>query len=83
MEEKVVKASLATYFHGITEEISLAEVGPDGLPVLRKLLADRTFPRRDNGGCLILVVDRGALIRARSSGSSPATKVPEPCLVVT
>ena len=48
MEEKVVKASLATYFHGITEEISLAEVGPNGLPVLRKLLADRTFPRRDN-----------------------------------
>jgi hypothetical protein len=32
----------------MTEEIALAAVGPEGLPVLRQLLADPTFPRRDN-----------------------------------
>ena len=33
LEEKVVRASLATYFHGMTEQIALQEVGREGLPI--------------------------------------------------
>ncbi|MEE9125738.1 MAG: hypothetical protein V3U11_01230, partial [Planctomycetota bacterium] len=42
------RAALATYLHGMTEEIALAEVGPEGLATLRALLSDPAFPRRDN-----------------------------------
>jgi len=48
LDERVVHAALGTYFHGITPEIAQEEVGPDGLPTLLALLADPTFPRRDN-----------------------------------
>ena len=47
-QERVRRAALATYLHGMTEDIALAEVGPEGLPVLRVLLSDSDFPRRDN-----------------------------------
>ncbi len=46
--EWVRRAVLATYLHGMTEEIALAEVGPEGLATLRALLSDPDFPRRDN-----------------------------------
>jgi len=46
--ERVRRAALVTYFHGMTEEIALDEVGSEGLPALRALLADPDFPRRDN-----------------------------------
>ena len=46
--ERVRHAALATYLHGMTEEIALGEVGPEGLPALRGLLSDPDFPRRDN-----------------------------------
>ena len=48
IQQKVLQASLATYIHGMTEEIALQEVGNDGLPVVRRLLQDPQFPRRDN-----------------------------------
>lgn len=48
LETSVRQAALATYFHGITEEIALREVGRDGAPVLLRLLAEPGFPRRDN-----------------------------------
>ena len=46
--ERVRQAALVTYVHGMTEAIAVEEVGPDGVPALRRLLADRDFPRRDN-----------------------------------
>jgi len=48
VEARVLRAALATWIHGITDEIALGEVGPEGVPVLRRLLADPAFPRRDN-----------------------------------
>jgi hypothetical protein len=48
LEERVRDAALATYVHGMTREIAESEVGVEGLPVVRRLLADRDFPRRDN-----------------------------------
>jgi hypothetical protein len=48
LDERVVHAALGTYFHGITPEIAQKEVGPEGVPTLLALLADPTFPRRDN-----------------------------------
>ena len=40
--------ALKTYIHGITDEIAQSRIGPQGVPVLLELLADPTFPRRDN-----------------------------------
>jgi hypothetical protein len=48
LEERVRSASLTTYVHGMTRQIAESEVGAEGLPVLRRLLADPDFPRRDN-----------------------------------
>ena len=48
LDQRVVQAALGTYFHGITPEIAQREVGPEGVPTLLALLADPTFPRRDN-----------------------------------
>jgi hypothetical protein len=42
------QAALATYFHGMTQEIALDRVGYNGVPVLRELLRDPSFERRDN-----------------------------------
>ncbi|MBD3868983.1 MAG: hypothetical protein IFK94_12725 [Acidobacteria bacterium] len=46
--EDVRQAALTTWIHGITEEIAYEEIGPEGVPFLLELLADPTFPRRDN-----------------------------------
>ncbi len=46
--EEVRQKALATWIHGITEEIALAEIGQEGVPVLLELLQDPAFPRRDN-----------------------------------
>ncbi len=42
------EAMLATYVHGVTEEIASREVGPGGVPDLLALLLEPSFPRRDN-----------------------------------
>ncbi len=46
--ERVRQAALDTYIHGMTDEIALREVGPEGIPHLLRLLEDSAFPRRDN-----------------------------------
>ncbi len=46
--ERVRQAALGTYIHGMTDEIALREVGPEGIPYLLRLLEDPVFPRRDN-----------------------------------
>jgi hypothetical protein len=46
-DEAVRAAALVTYVHGMTPEIA-ARVGSAGVPSLIRLLADPTFPRRDN-----------------------------------
>lgn len=46
--ERVRAACLRTYMHGMTAEIAAQEVGARGVPALLDLLADPTFPRRDN-----------------------------------
>ena len=48
LEEKVIRAALADYVHGVTEEIANQEIGVEGVPVLLELLADPASPRRDN-----------------------------------
>jgi hypothetical protein len=48
LEERVRRAALATYVHGMTDDIALGEVGPQGVPHLLRLLAEPGFPRRDN-----------------------------------
>jgi hypothetical protein len=46
--ERVRLAALATYVHGMTDEIARSEVGSSGIPHLLDLLRDPQFPRRDN-----------------------------------
>ncbi|NIQ86284.1 MAG: hypothetical protein GTN83_16050, partial [Acidobacteria bacterium] len=42
------RAALATYVHGISEEIAVEAIGTEGWTELLPLLADPEFPRRDN-----------------------------------
>ena len=42
------REALHTYFHGITAELAQERIGPQGVPALLELLADPSFPRRDN-----------------------------------
>ena len=46
--ERVRTEASYTYYHGITEDIARERIGPEGVPALLELLADPTFPRRDN-----------------------------------
>ena len=48
VEAAVRKACLATYVHGVTESVALDHIGQSGVPVLRRLLREPSFPRRDN-----------------------------------
>lgn len=48
LRAKVLKAIDGVWFHGITDEIARREVGLEGVPVLRELLADPGIARRDN-----------------------------------
>ena len=48
LRARVTSAALATYVHGMTEQIATDEFGPDAVPVLLELLGDPEFPRRDN-----------------------------------
>ncbi len=48
-EESIVRdACLRTWFEGLTAEDARSVVGSSGVPVLLRLLADPSFPRRDN-----------------------------------
>ncbi len=46
--ESVRREALHTYYHGITAEIAHERIGVEGVPALLELLADPSFPRRDN-----------------------------------
>ena len=46
--ESVRSQALYTYYHGITAELARERIGVEGVPALLRLLADPTFPRRDN-----------------------------------
>ena len=46
--ESVRRQALYTYYHGITAELAHERIGVEGVPALLRLLADPTFPRRDN-----------------------------------
>ena len=46
--DAIIRAASATYMHGITADLARTEIGEEGVPVLLDLLADPTFPRRDN-----------------------------------
>ncbi len=48
LDVRVREAASRLWFHGVNDEIARSEVGPEGVPVLLELLADPSFPRRDN-----------------------------------
>src|SRR5690349_16933294 len=48
LDERVTEACLRLYVHGVSAAIAQREVGSEGVPTLLRLLADPTFPRRDN-----------------------------------
>jgi len=48
LEDRVREAALATYVHGMTQEIADREIGPAAVPMLLELLRDPQFERRDN-----------------------------------
>jgi hypothetical protein len=48
IDARVVSAALETYIHGMTPELAEQIAGSTGLPALRALLREPTFPRRDN-----------------------------------
>jgi hypothetical protein len=62
--ESVRQAALATYVHGMTDEIAAGEVGLDGLPHLLDLLSDPEFPRRDNVVAFLAHLHSGAATSA-------------------
>jgi hypothetical protein len=72
-------AAMKLYIHGMTAEIASAEVGRDGVPALLGLLADPSFPRRDNvvaflaylGGAESVPVLAGMLDRPPQTSASP------------
>ena len=47
-DPRVTRAALGTWIHGVNDEIAEREIGAAGVPTLIQLLADPTFPRRDN-----------------------------------
>ncbi len=47
-DPRVTRAALGTWIHGVNDEIAEREIGEAGVPTLIQLLADPTFPRRDN-----------------------------------
>ena len=71
VRERVRTQASYTYYHGITAEMAQERVGPAGVPALLELLADPTFPRRDNVVAFLLTWV-GASRRARWCGSSGA-----------
>ena len=48
LRERVRTQASYTYYHGITAEMAQERIGAEGVPVLLELLADPSFPRRDN-----------------------------------
>ena len=73
----VRREALHTYFHGITAEIARERIGAAGVPALLELLADPTFPRRDNVVAFLTYLGAGestpALLEVLASPPGPVT----------
>jgi hypothetical protein len=54
------QAMLATYIHGVDDQLATEVLSPVAIPVLRQLLLDPTFPRRDNVVAFLAHTDRGS-----------------------
>src|SRR5262245_39167219 len=71
---------LDVYVHGVTDELAAALIEPADIPVLRRLLRDARFPRRDNVVAFLAHSDSGTatadLIATLASPPADAT-VPE------
>src|SRR3954469_11540030 len=61
-EDAVRKAMLVTYIHGVDETLAQQVLAPGAMPVLHRLLADPTFPRRDNVVAFLTYADRGEAV---------------------
>jgi len=55
----VRQAMLATYVHGVDDRLAAEVLGEAAVPALRRLLADPSFPRRDNVVAFLAHLDRG------------------------
>src|SRR5262245_49242715 len=53
---------LVTYIHGVDERLAAEVIGPGALPVLHRLLAEPSFPRRDNLVAFLAYADRGEAV---------------------
>lgn len=61
-EDAVRKAMLLTYIHGVDEDLAKQVLGPGAMPVLYRLLAEPSFPRRDNVVAFLSYADRGEAV---------------------
>jgi hypothetical protein len=55
-------ALLQTYIHGVDDDLARDLLGTEALPLLRRLLADPSFPRRDNVVAFLAHLDRGEAV---------------------
>jgi hypothetical protein len=59
LEQAVRQILLRNYLHGVDDELAGRLIGPRGVPLLRRLLAERDFPRRDNVVGFLAHLDSG------------------------
>ena len=73
--ESVRREALHTYYHGITAELAQERIGAEGVPALLELLADPSFPRRDNVVAFLTYLGAGesttALLEVLASPPAP------------
>lgn len=62
--DRVRRAALATYVHGVTPELAAEAIGDEGLPSLLSLLRDAGFPRRDNVVAFLAFLGAGQSVDA-------------------
>ena len=77
---EVRQAMLRTYFHGVDDDLAARVLPPGSVPILKELLADPLFPRRDNVVAFLAHTDRGAAVSSLLSflGRPPASpEIPE------
>lgn len=81
LDARVVEAALGTHVHGVDDELARELVGQAGVPTLRALLRDDSFPRRDNVVAFLARLDEGAatldLVRALRAAPPSATRPAE------
>ena len=80
LRERVRTQASYTYYHGITAEMAQERIGAEGVPALLELLADPSFPRRDNVVAFLTYLGAGesttALLEVLASPPASVT-VPE------